>query len=221
MTILRPRHPGSAADLATFARRVARFEAEAIIRIVADGTVAGCFAETPFDALALRAVALASPLSVDVVVEAGTLAARAVGAGGEMELPPALPALRWTSSLPPRSGWTELARLPVTEVAARVAAGVEEFQRRAPEVSAGNTRREGRTALEGLAAEIWDRELAAGVPLRLAHAADAYGFLGNGEPAGESDVRGTVALRGVGSWWRLDGPYGSVLARGGLALFAL
>ncbi len=104
MTLLVPQHPAAAADLATFARRIARFEADAVIRIIADGAVAGCFAETPFDALALRAVALAESLSADVVVEAGTLAARAVGEDGEVELPPALPALRWTSSLPPGPG---------------------------------------------------------------------------------------------------------------------
>ena len=211
MTTLVPRHRGAATDLATFARRVARFEPEAVVRIVADGSVAGCFAETPFDALALRAVALAEPLSADVVVEAGTLAARAVGTNGEMDLPPALPVLRWTTSLPPRSGWTELARLDGSDVAARVAAGVEEFRQRAADAADGLTLRAGRAALEGLATQIWDRELAAGAPLRLAHAAESYGFLGEGE----------VVLRGVGGWWRLDAANGSVLAHRGLALFAL
>jgi len=211
MTLLVPEHAGAASDLATFARRVARFEPEAVIRIVAEGRVAGCFAETPFDALALRAVALAAPLSADVVVEAGTLAARAVGANGELELPPAVPALRWTSSLQPRSGWTELSRVAGTEVARRVAEGVEEFRRGGPEVSAGLARREARAALEELAATIWARELAPGVPLRLAHAADSYGFLAAGD----------VVLRAAGPWWRLDAPHGSVMARSGLALFAL
>lgn len=211
MTRLLPEHTGAAADLATFARRVARFEPEAVIRIVADDLVAGCFAETPFDALALRAVALAAPVSADVVVEAGTLAARAVGANGELELPPAVPALRWTSSLPPRSGWTELSRLDGSDVARQVAAGVEEFRRRGPDVTAGLALREGRAALEALAADIWTRELAAGIPLRLAHAAESYGFLGDGD----------VVLRSVGQWWRLDAPHGSVVARSGLALFAL
>lgn len=211
MTVLVPRRPGGAADLAMFATRVARYEAEAVVRIVADGTVAGCFAETPFDALALRAVELAEPVSVDLVVEAGTLAARAVGDRGELELPPPVPPLRWTSSLPPRSGWTVLATLDGSKVDKQVQAGVDEFRQRAPSVAEGLALREGRVALERLADEIWDRELAAGVPLRLAHAADSYGFLGGGE----------VTLRGAGQWWRLDGPYGSVLARTGLALFAL
>lgn len=211
MTRLAPQHPGAVADIGLFATRVARFEAEAVIRVVADGPVAAFFAETPFDALAMRAVALAVPATVDEVLEAGTLAARAAGDRGELELPPPVPALRWTSSLPPRSGWTELARLTDSEVSARVEAGIAEFRRRAPQLTEGGSRREGRTVLESLADEIWDRELAAGVPLRLAHAAESYGFLGEGD----------VVLRGVGPWWRLDARYGSVLARGGLALFAL
>ncbi|NEE02662.1 hypothetical protein [Phytoactinopolyspora halotolerans] len=212
MTVLVPAQPGAAADLATFAQRVARYEPEAVARIVANGSVAGCFAETPFDALALRAMALADPVEADVVVEASTLAARAVGAEGELELPPALPALRWTSSLPPRSGWSELARLPLPEVVSRVEVGIEQFKRRAPEAAGGRDLRAGRAALEGLAAEIWDKELAEGVSLRLAHAASSYGFLsGSGE----------VVLRSVASWQRLDAPNGTIVARSGLALFAL
>lgn len=211
MTVLVPRRPGGAADLGLFATRVARYEAEAVVRIVAEGHVAGCFAETPFDALVLRAIELAEPVSVDLVLEAGTLAARAVGDRGELELPPAVPALRWTSSLPPRRGWTVLTTLDGADVERRVQAGVEEFRQRAPSVTEEMALREGRAALEKLADEIWDRELAADVPLRLAHAADSYGFLGGGE----------VTLRSAGQWWRLDAPYGSVLARSGLALFAL
>lgn len=212
MTSLVPAHPGAAADLATFAQRVAKFEPDAVVRVVGHGAVAGCFAETPFDALALRAVALAEPAEFDVVVEAGTLAARAVGAAGELELPPELPALRWASSLPPRSGWSEAARLGLDEVVGRVDQGVEEFKQRASEVAEGTSLKAGRAALEGLAAEIWDREFTAGVPLRLAHAASSYGFLAGG---------GDVVLRSTGAWWRLDAPNGTILARSGLALFAL
>ncbi len=211
MTTLTPAYPGAAADLGTFARRVAKYEPEAVVRVVADGLVAGCFAETPFDALALRAVALAEPVSVDEVVEAATLAARAAGSTGPLELPPALPALRWTTSLPPTTGWTEVHRLPVADVVARVEDGIEEFRRRAASVTDGLSPRAGRAALEGLAAAIWNAELAEGVPLRLAHAATSYGFLDDGD----------VVLRSSGAWWRLDGHHGTVLSRGGFALFAL
>lgn len=211
MTVLVPAHSGAAADLATFARRVTKFEPEAVMRIVSHGSAVGCFAETPFDVLALRAVSLTEPVELDVVVEAGTLAARAVGSGGELELPPALPALRWTSSLPPRSGFTELARLKQDDVRERVDKSIEEFKLRAPSLTEGLALREGRTALEGLAAKLWDVELAGGVPLRLAHAAHSYGFLGGD---------GEVVLRKAGSWQRLDAPNGAIVARGGLALYA-
>ncbi len=212
MTSLVPADPGGAADLATFARRVATFQSDAVVRVVSYGSVAGCFAETPFDALALRSVALARAEEFDVVLEAGTLAARAVGASGELELPPELPALRWASSLPPRSGWEESARLPADEVAGRVEHGVEEFKSRAAGVTDGLSSRAGRAALEGLATEIWDQELTAGVPLRLAHAASSYGFL-----SGD----GAVVVRVTGAWWRVDAPNGAVLARTGPALLAL
>lgn len=212
MTVLTPTDPRAMTDLATFAQRVARYEPEAVARVVAAGSVAGCFAETPFDALAMRAVALAEPLEADVVVEASTLAARTVGASGEFELPPALPALRWTTSLPPRSGWSELGRLALSDVVARVDDGIAEFRRRAPDEAGDRDLRAGRAVLEGLAAQIWEKELEHDVPLRLAHAASSYGFLsGHGE----------VVLRSAAAWQRLDAPNGTVLARSGLALFAL
>lgn len=219
MTALDLTQAGAIGDLATFAQRVAAYEAEAVVRIVASGSVAGCFAETPFDALALRAIALAEPVELDVVVEASTLAARAAGAGSgtTLELPPSLPALRWTTSLPPRTGWSELTRIELGKVSARVDEGVAEFQARAPSVTEDKSLRAARAALEGLATEIWDAELAAGVPLRLAHAASSYGFL----VGADKETGAEVVLRSAGSWWRLDAPHGAVVARGGLALFAL
>lgn len=212
MTTLVPAQPGGVADLGAFAQRVAKFEPEAVVRLVSSGSVAGCFAETPFDVLALRAVSVAEPLDVDVVLEAATLAARAAGVRGAVELPPALPALRWTSSLPPRAGFTELTRLSLEQVRRRVDRSVEEFRHRAPGATEGLALREGRSALEGLAAELWDDELAEGVSLRLAHAASSYGFL---------DGSGEVVLRSNGPWRRLDAPNGTIVARAGLALFAM
>jgi hypothetical protein len=216
MTTLIPARKGAATDLAIFAQRVAKFDPEAVMRIVAAGRVAGCFAETPFEVLALRAVELAEPVGegaeTDVVVEAANLAAKAVGARGELELPVGVSPLRWTSSLPPRAGFDERARLPLADVAQRVERSIAEFKHRAPDVTGGLALREGRTALEGLAAELWDDELAAGVPLRLAHAAHSYGFL-----AGQ----GEVVLREVGRWQRLDAPNGIIVARQGLTLFAM
>jgi hypothetical protein len=195
--------PGAGRDVSTYARRVSRFDADAVVRVVARGVVAGFFAETPFDALALRAAVLAEPADLDEVVEAGTLAARLAGAGVELELPPPVPALRWTAGLPPSAGWAEVARLAAGEVADRVAEGVSEFRDRA--AGAGGSP-PSRAALESLAADVWARELAGGVPVRLAHAAEAYGFLGD-PPSGD------VVLRAAGAWQRLDASYGSVLGR--------
>ncbi|HSK28034.1 MAG TPA: hypothetical protein VK894_14070 [Jiangellales bacterium] len=202
--------PGAGRDIATYARRVSRFDGGAVVRVVARGRVAGFFAETPFDALALRSAALAEPADVDEVVEAGTLAARAASAagGGRLELPPPVPALRWTSGLPPTAGWRELGRLPAVEVADRVAEGVAEFRLRAE----GGADAPSRAALESLAADVWAREMAAGVPMRLAHAAESYGFIGPGS-AGGGSADGEVVLRAAGAWQRLDAPYGSVLGR--------
>lgn len=217
MSSVVPRSSGAVTDLGTFARRVARFEPEAVVRLIGSGTVLACFAETPFDALAMRAMPLAEPADLDIVVEAQTLAARAVGEQPLLELPAALPALRWTTSLPPRTGWEVVTVLPAVDVVRAVDDGVEEFRRRAPEATAGMDLRAGRAALEGLAAQVWDRELIPDTPLRLAHAATSYRFL----PDRVEDARGEVVVRRHGSWRRLDAPHGSIVARSGLALFAL
>lgn len=198
----------AATDLGTYARRIARHDAEAVLRVVAGEGTAAFFAQTPFQAVAARAVALREPVrpELDVVLEAATLAARAAGGGDPLELPPPVPALRWTAGLPPRSGWRETARLPSDRVSQAVGDGVAEFRRRAVEVGAG---RPGAGAvLESLAADVWSRELAGGVPVRLAHAADSYGFLGGGD----------VVLRAAGPWHRLDAAYGSVFAREAVGL---
>lgn len=209
MTVLVPERPGASADLATFAKRVAKYDAEAVVRVVSAGSVAGCFAETPFDVLALRAVKLARPIEIDVVVEAANLAARAVGARGELELPAEVPPLRWAASLPPRSGFRVVGRLPLDVVNHRVESSIAEFKHRASGVTEGTALREGRAALEGLAAELWDDELAAGIPVRLAHAASSYGFL-----SGDGDVE----LRLAGPWRRLDAPNGTIVGRSGSSL---
>ncbi len=203
MSVLVLGQPTVARDLSTYARRVARFDAAAVVRVVARGRVAGFFAETPFEALALRSAVLAEPADLDEVVEAGTLAARSARAAAELELPPPVPALRWTAGLPPSAGWEEVARLSAGEVSDRVAEGVSEFRARA---AAGTGAPPPRAALESLAADVWARELAGGMPVRLAHAADSYGFLGD-PPSGD------VVLRAAGAWQRLDAPYGSVLGR--------
>lgn len=207
MTTLLLGDPRAAADLATFARRASRHDAEAVIRVAAKGSTAAFFASTVFDALALRTVALAEPVEppVDVVVEAVGLAARAATAQPALDLPPALPALRWIGPLPPRSGWRVTGTLASADVVATVEAGVAEFRARvANQAESGLSVAAARAAMEGVAADVWGRELAGGATVGLAHAAHAFGFLA---PTGD------VVVRAAGVWQRLDGAVGTVLGR--------
>jgi hypothetical protein len=195
--------------VAILAERACRHDPSAVVRLVADGTVLAAFVATPFDCLGMRAARLTVPAEhVDVVVEAVGLAARARTAGErhEIVLPPSVPPLRWTTGLPPRTGWQPAASLRLGDVIDLVAAGTEEFRSRAQALPAGQTPS---AALDALANDIWGRPMAADHPVRLAHAASYLGFLdspGSGEDA-------EVALLTAGSWRRLDAPGGSTLMR--------
>lgn len=176
---------------------------------MADGAVLAAFVATPFDCLGMRATRLAVPVGhVDVVVEAVGLAARAHTAGerGAIVLPPPVPALRWATGLPPRSGWKPVASLLLGDVIDRVAAGTDEFRSRAQALPAGRTPS---AALDALANDIWRRAIAADHPVRLAHAADYLGFLDSSRSGDDAGV----ALLSAGSWRRLDAPGGSTLMR--------
>lgn len=210
MTALLLGDANSASDLAVFARRLAASDPEAVVRVVARGLRVGCFAATPFEVVVMRAAVLRDPAVLDDVVEAGTLAARAASSrDGVLDLPPPVPALRWTGSLPPTSGWTDRGSLPLAEARALVAGGVEDFRTRVGAVSEADR---SRAVLESIAADVWEREVPPGVRVRLLHAASAYGFLG------EAPDAGAVPVRAAGRWTRVDAPYGTVLAREGSAL---
>jgi hypothetical protein len=221
-------HPQAARDLAAFAGRLAAADADAVVRVVARGARVGCFAATPFEVLVLRAAVLAEPLTLDEVVEAGTLAARAASATPgdattRLELPPPVPALRWTGSLPPTSGWAPRGTIALDRARELVAGGIEEFRARVAAVPEADR---SRAVLESIAADVWEREEPPGVRVRLLHAASAYGFLadpptaadrGQDADATASEVPG-VAVAAAGRWTRVAAPYGTVLAREGSAL---
>jgi len=195
---------GPAHDLALFAERAARHDPGTPVRLVAAGSVLAAFVTTPFECLGLRVSRLAEHVDVDMVVEAVGLAARARGAvDGWLSLPPRLPDMQWTSPLPPRSGWSQVATVSAEQVTDRVRADTDEFKQRAGQVDPG---RGSNAALEGLAAELWARTVVADAPARLLHAADYLGFLP------EQDD-GVVTLRSVGTWRRLDTDLGVTAAR--------
>lgn len=210
MTMMALAAPGAAADVAEFAKRLSTTEPDAVVRVVARGTKVACFAVTPFDVVVMRAATLRQPVDCDVVVEAGTLAARAASARDDVvELPPPVPALRWAGPLPPDSGWQRVATMSIGEARELVERGIDEFRAR---VESMNETDRSRAALESVAADVWEREATSRVRVRLLHAAMAYGFLG---PAGQN---GEMPVYVSGVWTRVDAPYGTVLGREGSAL---
>jgi hypothetical protein len=191
-----------ARDLAVYAERAARHDPATPVRLVASGHVLAAFVSTPFDCLALRTCRLAEAASIDVVVEAVGLGARARSArDGLLAVPPRLPDITWAQPLPPRSGWQELGTVPSADVAARVVTDTEEFRLRSTQVESG---RQASTALEGIAQDLWGRPLLGDAPARLAHAADYLGFV---------DGEGEAVVRECGAWRRLDTRTGVTLAR--------
>lgn len=191
-----------ARDLAVFAERAARHDPATPVRLVAGGDVLAAFVSTPFDCLALRTCRLADSASLDVVVEAVGLGARARSVRDSLlTVPPRLPDITWTHPLPPRGGWHELGSVPAADVTARVAADTDEFRLRSTQVEAG---RQAATALDAIAQDLWSRPLVADAPARLAHAADYLGFVDGAEEA---------VIRECGAWRRLDTRTGVVLVR--------
>ena len=219
-----------AADLGAYLERLLRFDRAAAVRVVVSGTALGVYGAPPFDVLTLRTWALAGTgaagsvpeasaagsgrsavlAAIDVTVSAGQLL-DAVEPDGRVVLPPPLTgASAWTGFLPPRTGWQVAGELPVAEVETAALAGIAEFKERAEAVP---DRQRTRAAVDALAAEIWDRPLAYGLPIRAAHAARAMAFLGQAQSA-----TATVTVRSCGRWLRLDAPYGTVVLRAGNGL---
>jgi hypothetical protein len=214
------------ADLAAYLERLLRFDRAAAVRVVGTGDAVGVYGQPPFHVLTLRTWHLAGSadgpdrdaasqdaanpdiadpdvVNLDVTVSAGQLLDAAAGPG-PVVVPPALAgATAWTGFLPPRRGWENLGSMPVAEVEMAAIAGIAEFKHRAEAMP--DTSRT-RSAVDALAAEIWDRPLSYGMPVRAAHAARAMAFLGAGQAA-------AVWVSRAGRWLRLDAPFGTVVVR--------
>ncbi|WP_194927712.1 hypothetical protein [Catenulispora pinisilvae] len=147
---------------------------------------------------------------IDITVSAGDLL-HAIADDGSLALPrPLAGATAWTGFLPPRVGWQAVGELPVAEVETAALAGIAEFKERAEAIP---DRERTRASVDGLAAEIWDRPLSFGLPVRAAHAARAMAFLGQAQSA-------SAVVRSAGRWLRLDAPFGTVVVRTGTGLLA-
>jgi hypothetical protein len=212
--------------LRDYLTRLVGLDGRACVRLQANALVLGVWGGPPLDVVTLRPVALLRPSNGTDVTDVSDVTVSAVrlleqldlgAAEGRdsltVEVPPQVQGPAWAGLLPPRAGWTALATVPAGAVHDAVRVGVDGFNRRVELV--GKAERS-RGYLDAVAAAVWGRPVVAGVPLRVAHAAELTGLLGR---------EGEVTAYSSGSWRRLGCPGGSVAARAdsgaALDLFAL
>lgn len=209
MTLIRLGGAGEQRGLVQYLERLVALDNRAAVRLQAGGQVMGIWSGPPFEVVALRPVALASPEQVDATVSAQRLLER-VQESVAMELPPPVSGPSWVGLLPPRTGWAERMRGDVANVRNAVDTAKHFFRERAEGVS-------DRPELERIAQDVWERTCLGEVPVRSAHAADSLGLMGPGD--------GTAVAYSTDTWTRLALPGGSVSARRGLlpsiSVFAL
>ena len=122
MTAVRLAEPADAGDLRTLLDRLRwlheqagpRPHHEPAARLVALGQVLALHADTPFDTLALRGLALAEPASFDLTVSLADLAPNPQTLS--LELPDRQLAAPDLALLPPRSGWSQVGEVGPDEV---------------------------------------------------------------------------------------------------------
>lgn len=199
-----------ALDLRVMVERARRLEAEAAVRLQSFGSTlvvtTGVLARPT--TLALRAIELARPAEVDVVVSGASVLDRLARMTAEGEttltMPPVQVQAAWAGITPPRTGWVPVAELTVGRLRDRAAEGVAEVAAGVPDVAGG-------AAVTALRERVWSRQLSDDVaaPAALALAADGMGFLGP-----DDDATGRVVRHG--SWTRLALPRGQCLTRASL-----
>jgi hypothetical protein len=243
MTVLHLTDEGEAADLAAFLGRLVHYDRAAAVRLKGAGTTLAVFGRPPsFEVLAIRAVRLAKPyedgldVTLDVTVSAGELLEAVDESAATATVPAAVTGPPWTGVLPPRGGWRPEPGLPAPDaLRASVAAVVAEFRSRTEEL--GPERRT-RAELDRIGREIWSRPIGdTGLPVRVAHAAQALGFLRPARAAQSRTAESRTAelrseerrageqraaerpgdeplkLLSSGPWLRLRTPYGSIAVR--------
>lgn len=197
----------TAADLVLFAGRAAslsdgavRLRAEAGTLVATGAALAprGLFDSTP-TVLGLRAMPVDPELVTDVVVTAAELTADPADPRAVV-LPESAVTASWAGISPPRSGWEDTGTVDAATLAARAQWGIAS-------VAEGMPRDPGEDAVRALRAAVWsppDDDIA-GLPLGVAFAAFAFGFIGGEEHA---------MIRTAGPWTRLSLARGHVLLRG-------
>jgi hypothetical protein len=197
----------AAADLLTFASRAAPLGDGAVRLRAAGGTLVvtsaplaprGLMDSTP-TVLGLRAMAVDPELVCDLVVPAETLAP-ALDDARAVALPDSAVSAAWAGVSPPRGGWEPAGEVAASTLASRAQWGIAAVADAVPTDA-------GEDVVRAVRARVWGPpdEALAGMPLGVAFAAFALGFIGGEEQA---------ALRTAGPWTRITLSRGHVLVRG-------
>lgn len=196
----------TAADALTFAQRAVRLGDGAVRLRATGGTLAVTSAplapESLLDAtptvLGMRLMRVDPELECDLVVDAASLAI----AGDDpraVVLPDTAVTAPWAGISPPRAGWEQAGQLAAATLAARAQWGIAAVAEAVPDAA-------GAEVVRAVRAEVWGRadDDLDGLPLGVAFAAFALGFIAGEEPA---------AVRRLGPWTRLTLSRGHVLTR--------
>lgn len=194
--------------LAAISKRQLGLDPRMPVRIVSRPNALGLYTALPMDIIAFVAVPATIGVgeNIDLTVSLASLSMeldRVVSAHVPLDLS-ALPEVRVPVTkqasiavLPPSDGW----QLPMFAVSGdlvpQVDAAVEEFTRRSKGLS--------ERAQQEIADEIWERQVWAGITMRMLHAARRLGLL--------AQDRSRVAAATCGNWRRLSTPRGQVFAR--------
>lgn len=195
----------TAADVLTFAQRASRLGDGAIRLKAQDGILTltsaplaprSLLEQTP-TVLGMRIVPVDPELVCDLVVEASALSAAEDARA--LLLPSSGVTATWAGVSPPRAGWMPAGEVPASVLAARAQWGIASVAETVP-VDAGED------AVHSVRAAVWGAadEALAGLPLGVAFAAFALGFIAGDEVA---------ALRTNGPWTRVSLARGHVLSR--------
>lgn len=199
--------PSAAADALTFAGRTARVGDGAVRLRAADGTLVmtsapfaprGLFDSTP-TVLAMRALPVDPELVCDLVIDAGELR-HAVEDQAQLVLPETAMTAAWAGVSPPRAGWSTVADIPASVLAARAQWGIAAVAEALPQ-------NPGEDAVRAIRAAVWGvpDDALGGLARGVAFAAFSLGFI-----VGEEDA----SVRTAGTWTRVSLQRGHVIVRG-------
>lgn len=203
--------PQVRSDLSTFVGRARSLDDDGAVRLQAVGlTLAAYVGVLPGRGLmgegaviGMRAMPLAQPADVDVVVSLRSVADRLARRGEDeqrrLAVPPTTIRAGWAAVAPPRGGWEPVGTVPAADLEQVARDGIAEVAHGTPEGGAGSH------AVTGLRQAVWGRSTGTvpPVPTGGAFAAYSLGFLRGGE----------VQVFAHGRWTRLTTSAGHVLVR--------